>query len=248
MSKATGSRLGALQVATAGPGPAPGLAPVIGVLLASAAGAADALAFFGLGGAFGGIVTGNLVTAGYATAAGHWALVRPTATAVAACVAGELAWAWLLSLPRTATWLLLAEFALFLSVLGIWLAAGSHPAGAAELIALALVATALGGQSMWALRIHQTTTYFTGMLTKAVNTAVAHPSGRAGLGTSARQLAALLAGALLGGTALHWLRPAAPAVPLALLALTAIVHLGTNQAGHGHEVRRPAGHRSPTGT
>jgi uncharacterized membrane protein YoaK (UPF0700 family) len=209
------------------------------VLLASAAGAADTLAFFSLGGAFGGIVTGNLVTAGYGAATGHWALVRPTATAIAACVAGELAWAWLLRLPRAATWLLLAELALFLSVFGIWLAAGSHPAGAVGLTALALVAAALGGQSMWALRIHQTTTYFTGMLTKAVDAAVAHPPGRAGLGASARQLAALLAGALLGGAALHWLRPAAPAVPLALLALAAVVHVRASRAGHRDEARRP---------
>ena len=205
--------------------------PVIAVLLASTAGAADVLAFFGLGGAFGGIVTGNLVTAGYGVARGHWALVKPAATAVAACVGGELAWARLLRLPQAARWLLPTEFAFFLAVFAVWLATGSHPAGAVKLIALALVAAALGGQSMWALRIHQTTTYFTGMLTRAINAAATQPRGSTGLGASARQLAALLAGALLSGLALRWLPAAAPAVPLALLALAAIVHFRSENQG-----------------
>jgi uncharacterized membrane protein YoaK (UPF0700 family) len=42
--------------------------PAIAVLLAACAGATDALAFFGLGKAFAGIVTSNLVTAGH----GHY--------------------------------------------------------------------------------------------------------------------------------------------------------------------------------
>jgi hypothetical protein len=82
------------------------------------------------------------------------------------------------------------------------------------------VPVALGGQGIWALRIHQTTTYFTGMLTKTVNAAV---SANAGVGTSLRQLGALLAGAILAGVVLHALRPATPAVPLLLLAAAATV-------------------------
>lgn len=49
--------------------------------------------------------------------------------------------------------------------------------------------------------------------------------GAAGIGPSARQLIALLAGAVVSGMVLHTLRSAAPAVPLLLLAAAAVMHL-----------------------
>lgn len=207
-------------------GPSPGSAsaqaeravPAMALLLAACAGATDALAFFGLGKAFAGIVTGNLVTAGYGIATGNSSLVKPTVTAVAGSVVGEIIWARLLRRPGAANGLLITELTLFLLVLAGWLAAGSHPAGISALALLALVSVALGGQSIWALRIHQTTTYFTGMLTTAV-------SAHADVGTSLRQLGALLAGAILAGVVLHNLRPAAPAVPLFLLAAATTLEL-----------------------
>jgi len=202
--------------------PAEQAVPAIAVLLAACAGATDALAFFGLGKAFAGIVTGNLVTAGYGMAAGNPSLVKPAVTAVAGSVAGEITWARLLRRPGAADWLLITELALFLLALAGWLAAGSHPAGISALALLALISVAIGGQSIWALRIHQTTTYFTGMLTKTINAAV---STNAGIVTSLRQLGALLAGAILSGVVLHALRPAAPAVPLLLLAAAITVEL-----------------------
>ena len=58
-------------------------------------------------------------------------------------------------------------------VLIAWLATGAHPGDAVRLVMLGLVSVALGGQSIWALRVHQTTTYFTGMLTTAINQASA---------------------------------------------------------------------------
>jgi hypothetical protein len=88
---------------------------------------------------------------------------------------------------------------------------------------------ALGGQSIWALRIRQTTTYFTGMLTRTISAAATGSPTGASIGTAARQLAALLTGALLGGAMLHWLRPAAPAAPLTLLAMAAIAHVSTSR-------------------
>jgi uncharacterized membrane protein YoaK (UPF0700 family) len=197
--------------------------PVIAVLLAACAGATDVLAFFGLGKAFAGIVTGNLVTAGYGVATGNAALVKPTVTAVACCIAGEIAWARLLRRPRAADWLLVTELVLFLLVLTGWLAAGSHPAGVLALVLLALVSVALGGQSIWALRIHQTTTYFTGMLTTTINAAASGLTAHTG--TSIRQLGALLAGAIASGATMHALRPATPAVPLLLLAAAATMHI-----------------------
>jgi uncharacterized membrane protein YoaK (UPF0700 family) len=62
---------------------------VIAVLLAACAGSVDAFAFFGLGHAFAGIVTGNLVTAGYGLATGNASLVKPAA--VNAAAGGSLA-------------------------------------------------------------------------------------------------------------------------------------------------------------
>jgi uncharacterized membrane protein YoaK (UPF0700 family) len=189
----------------------------IAVLLAACAGSVDAFAFFGLGHAFAGIVTGNLVTAGYGLATGNASLVRPTVTAVAGCIAGEVIWARLLSRRAdNALVLLIAENVLLLIVLITWLGTDDHPRGIITLSMLALASVAIGGQSIWALRIHQTTTYFTGMLTTAVNAAAG--GARAKIGVSIRQLCALIAGAALAGILFRDLRAAVPALPVVLLA------------------------------
>jgi len=189
----------------------------IAVLLAACAGSVDAFAFFGLGHAFAGIVTGNLVTAGYGLATGNASLVKPAVTAVAGCIAGEVIWARLLSRRAdNALVLLIAENVLLLIVLITWLGTDDHPRGIITLSMLALASVAIGGQSIWALRIHQTTTYFTGMLTTAVNAAAG--GARAKIGVSIRQLCALIAGAALAGILFRDLRAAVPALPVVLLA------------------------------
>jgi uncharacterized membrane protein YoaK (UPF0700 family) len=189
--------------------------PLLGVLLAACAGSADVLAFFGLGKAFAGNITGNLVTGAYGVATGDTALIKPTFIAVGGFVLGELIAARMLRRPWAALALLLGELAILLGVFAAWLAVDAHPNGVLTLALLALVAVALGGQSIWAVRIHQTTTYFTGMLTTAISTASAGSMER--VRTSVRQLGALLAGAVLSGVVLSQLRLAAPAVPLLLL-------------------------------
>ena len=199
--------------------------PVIAVLLAACAGSVDVFAFFGVGNAFAGIVTGNLVTASYGIASGDAALIRPTVTAVAGCILGELAWARLLRRPGTALPLLIAELTLLVLVLIAWLAAGSHPGGALQLIMLGFVSVALGGQSIWALRVHQTTTYFTGMLTTAINKASA--GSTADLRVSVRQLCAFVTGAIVSAVVLREVRPVTPAVPLLLLAAAVVVETVT---------------------
>jgi Protein of unknown function (DUF1275) len=119
--------------------------------------------------------------------------------------------------------LLVGELVILLAVLVGWIAASAHPHRNLTLILLALISAAFGGQSVWALRIHQTTTYFTGMVTNAVNAAVGGSTDR--LRTALRQFAALLAGAALSGLVLSHLRPAAPAVPVLLLVIAIVVHL-----------------------
>jgi uncharacterized membrane protein YoaK (UPF0700 family) len=196
----------------------------IGALLAACAGAADTVAFFGLGHAFAGNITGNLVTAGFGLASGRVLLIEPAVVAIAGCVAGEIIWAWFLRHgDRSAVRLLAAEFTLISAVLVTWLAEAGRPGHGVALILLAVLAVALGGQSIWALRIHQTTTYFTGMLTGAIHAAAA--GARDQITVSARQLVALVCGAIAAGLVLHDLRPAAPAVPLLLLAAAGIVQI-----------------------
>jgi uncharacterized membrane protein YoaK (UPF0700 family) len=196
---------------------------VLAVILAACAGSADVFAFGGLGKAFASIVTGNVVVFGYGLATDNSALAEPTAAAVAGFIVGAAIWAWLLRRRRMALALLVSELAILLAVLIGWIAASAHPNRNLTLVLLALVAAAFGGQSVWALRIHQTTTYFTGMVTDAVNAAVGGSADR--LRIALRQFAALLAGAALSGLVLSHLRPAAPALPVLLLGIAIAVHL-----------------------
>jgi hypothetical protein len=121
--------------------------------------------------------------------------------------------------------LLILEHLLLAGVLVAWLIVDARPRGVLSLAMLALLSAALGGQSIWALRIHQTTTYFTGMLTTAISAAADGSWARVVAG--GRQLCALLTGAALTGIALHELRPAAAALPIVFLsaATTLQVHL-----------------------
>jgi hypothetical protein len=100
----------------------------------------------------------------------------------------------------------------------------------------ALVSAALGDQSTWALRIHQTTTYFTGMLTTTINAAAG--GSTASVRVSVRQLCALTTGAALSGLVLNDWRPAAPALPLLFLTAATTIQIMTGQEGHGPLARR----------
>jgi uncharacterized membrane protein YoaK (UPF0700 family) len=202
------------------------------VLLAACAGGADTVAFFGLGHAFAGNITGNLVVAGYGLATRSAWLLRPAVVALGGCVAGEIIWALFLRIGAgRALPLLAAECVLMITVLAVWLANAGTPPYAVRLVMLALLACALGGQGIWALRIHQTTTYFTGMLTTAIHAAA--QGSKAQIAVSARQLAALVGGAVVAGIVLHEARLAAPAVPLLLLIAAGAVHLAASRSS-GH--------------
>ena len=203
----------------------------IAVLLAACAGAVDVFAFFGLGNAFAGIVTGNLVTAGYGLATGNAALITPTVTAVVGCIAGEVIWARLLnSHTDNSRVLLMAENVLLLVVLITWLATDSHPHGIVALSMITLASVAIGGQSIWALRIHQATTYFTGMVTTAVNTAAS--GSREKVRVSMRQLCALITGAVLSGILLRELRFTVPMLPLVFLAVATTIQFWRYSPAH----------------
>jgi uncharacterized membrane protein YoaK (UPF0700 family) len=196
---------------------------VLAIFLAACAGAGDVFAFGGLGKAFASIVTGNVVVFGYGLATDDAALAEPTAAAVAGFVVGAVLWAWLLRRRQMALVLLVGELVILLAVVAGWIAANAHPHRSLTLVLLALLSAAFGGQSVWALRIHETTTYFTGMVTNVVNAAVGGRTDR--LRAALRQFAALLAGAVLSGLVLSHLRPAAPALPVLLLGVAIVLHL-----------------------
>jgi uncharacterized membrane protein YoaK (UPF0700 family) len=194
---------------------------MLAVLLAACSGSADVFAFAGLGKAFASIVTGNFVVFGYGVATGNTALITPTAAALAGFVAGAVTWSLLLRRPKARRSLLVGELVILLTVLAAWLAVGAHPNGVLKPVLLALTSAAFGGQSVWALRVRQTTTYFTGTLTDAVNAAVSGSTDR--LRTALRQFASLVTGAILCGVVLSQLRLAAPALSVLLLAMAILV-------------------------
>jgi uncharacterized membrane protein YoaK (UPF0700 family) len=191
-------------------------AGAIPAALAACAGAVDLLALAGLGGAFAGIITGNLVTAGYGIGTADFAKIAPTGTAVAAFALGVVAWTRLWrGRPRAVVGPLLAELALLIVVAAGWAAAGAHPGTAASLALLALAAIAMGGQSVAALRLQASTTYMTGTLVTVLQDVVTGRAGRRG--SALRQLTALVAGAAAAAVLLHALPWAVPLLPIVLL-------------------------------
>lgn len=187
--------------------------PAVVVLLAACAGATDVLAVFGLGGAFAGNLTGNLVTAAYDLTTG-----RPAWTplaAIAGVIGGEVAGDHLLRRGGPTVRPLLGELVLLTVGLAAWVATDGRPPPAAVPVLVAVLAVALGLQGAWAARFHQTTTYFTGFVFRAVDAVAAGTWSRAG--TTARQIAALLVGAMLGALAVEHLRAAAALLPVVLL-------------------------------
>ena len=188
---------------------------VVLALLAACAGVVDVWAVVALGGAFAGVVTGNLVTAGYALAVAEPARLLPPAVAVAGFVVGVALWSLLRRRWPTAVSVpLVAELVVLVVLAVAWpLAPG------ATLPLLAGAALAMGGQSSVAQLLGQSTTYMTGTLTGAVSD-LATGDGRRW--PALRQLAAIVLGAVAGGLALAHLPAVVPALA-ALLAAAAVV-------------------------
>lgn len=187
---------------------------VVGTLLAAAAGAVDVVALVALGGAFAGIVTGNLVTLGAAGVELDAARLTPIGVAVGAFLLGVLTWARLWrARPQALTAPLLVEAAVLAAALVLSLFEARWPV-------LLLAALALGGQSVIGLRLANSTTYMTGVLTTAAHDLAAHADRRGAL-VALRQLLALVAGAVVAVLLLDVGRWAALAVPVVLVATAA---------------------------
>ncbi|MEJ8279750.1 YoaK family protein [Pseudonocardia spirodelae] len=190
---------------------------VVLALLAACAGVVDVWAVVALGGAFAGVVTGNLVTAGYAVAAGDPGGLLPPAVAVAGFVTGVGLWSLLRRWwPHAVTGPLAAEAAVLAALAVLW---PLLPGAATALLAAAAVA--MGAQSSVAQLLGQSTTYMTGTLTGAVADLAAGDGRRL---SALRQLGAIVLGAVAGGLALQHLPAVVPALAAVLAGAAVVVH------------------------
>ncbi|MEU6038418.1 DUF1275 family protein [Actinomadura sp. NPDC047616] len=198
--------------------------------LAACAGAVNLLAFAGLGGAFAGIVTGNLVIAGLGVGTADLGRIGAVTEAVAGFAAGLFAWSRLWRRrPDAVLGPLVAELAVLAALAAGWFAAAGRPGPVLGPFLLVLASMAMGGQSVIALRLHAATTYMTGALTGALHDlAAGRPGGRvAALG----QIGALVAGAIVAAALLSAARPAAALLPIGLVAVAIGVRLPADRGG-----------------
>lgn len=195
------------------------------VVLAACAGASELLAVLTHGGAFAGIVTGNLVLVGAEGVTGEVLDMLAPATAVAGFVVGVAVWhALWRSRPRVVVDLLVAELVLLRGYATGWLVTAGRPGTAVGTVMLVVVAVAMGAQSVASVRMRTYTTYLTGALTAAVQDLVTRSPRRRITGL--RQLAALVAGAAAAALALAHLRWSAPLLPPLLLTVAVAGLLG----------------------
>lgn len=191
------------------------------VALAACAGASELLAVLTHGGAFAGIVTGNVVLVGAEGVTGEALDMLAPATAVGGFVIGVAVWhaVWR-SRPQAVPSLLAAELVLLLGYAVAWLATTGQPSTLVGTAMLLVVATAMGAQSVASVRMRTYTTYLTGALTAAVQDLVARaPQRRI---TGLRQIGALVAGAAATAFALQHLHWSAPLLPSLLLAVAVV--------------------------
>jgi uncharacterized membrane protein YoaK (UPF0700 family) len=222
------------------------------VLLTLTTGAVDATSFLALGRVFSSVITGNLVLLGIAAGTRGPALAVRSGVALAGYSGGVLAGAPLAARGggRAGTWpdsvtvTLAVELCVLAGFSAGWELACAHPAGAAQLPLVALLAAAMGMQAAAVRRLGQmSSTYLTSTLT-GVLAAWATRSTLDGLARSVGVLAAIIvgasAGAVLVTTAPAWL-PGLVLVPLAVVLTMAVAGFG-GQAG-GLLARWPLGRR-----
>ncbi len=199
------------------------------VLLAATSGALDALGFLALGGVFASVMTGNLVLLGLGIGSRNGGLLSHAVVAVSAYTLGVAVGAGLtrggapVDIPgwsRKLHVVIAVELGLLVVFTGGWELVRSRSSSPAQLVLIALAATAMGLQGA-AMRVSTrnrlSTTYLTGTLTGIV--AGLAGGGRLGgewMGVAV--LGAALAGAAVAGAVLTERAALAPVVPLLALA------------------------------
>src|SRR6185312_5099248 len=131
-------------------------ATVAALLLAATAGVVDLVALLVLGGAFAGVITGNMVVVGLSAATGDGGRLLAVGVAVVGFAVGVAAWSlvWRRR-PGALVGPLLAEAGVLVAVVLTWIASG----GAPPAVVLGPAAVALGGQSVVGLRLGASTNY-----------------------------------------------------------------------------------------
>jgi uncharacterized membrane protein YoaK (UPF0700 family) len=204
------------------------------VVLTFATGAADALGFLALGGAFSSVMTGNMVLLGLSAGAADAELAVTTGSAILAFVVGLLVGAKIAGAPtdgdtvwpRPVTRALLVELVVFCGYLVGWVATQGDRSDRAALGLLMCSAVALGLQSSAVQRFGVSglsSTYLTGTLTSLIGDLAARRPRTTWL-PRGQVLLSLMAGAALGSlVTLHVprLAPALCVVPLAIVSLGA---------------------------
>jgi uncharacterized membrane protein YoaK (UPF0700 family) len=179
------------------------------VALTFASGATDITSLTRLGEVFASVMTGNLVLLGLAVERTSADLAAHTLVAFAG-YAGGVAIGSLIAgpshredalWPRRVTTALVVELVIFAGFTAGWELAGSHPAGASQLLLLAAVTVAMGIQSaaVRGLGAKIATTYLTGTLTAVVGSLVNRELSLRDNRTNLAVLGAAAAGAAAGG-------------------------------------------------
>jgi uncharacterized membrane protein YoaK (UPF0700 family) len=214
------------------------------VLLAVNSGAADAIGFLCLGGAFTSVMTGNMVILGLSASQLNSSLAVHAGAAIIGYIAGSAVGTRIAGSarpddpvwPRPVTLALQVQFLVMAGYVAGWELTGAHPTGAVQVGLLLINAIASGMQSGTVARFGVSglsTTYLTGTLTTLVTHVV---SGRRLRKVQLRVqiLLGLICGAALGGALALLLPRFAPAIQLgsvAIVILRAISIAPPNPAG-----------------
>ena len=216
---------------------------LIAIALTFGSGANDVASFTRLGGVFTSVMTGNIVLLGLSLADKSVSLASHTVVSIAGYIAGVAGGTWVAHgftvhgsgkpdetgrdsvLPGHVSWALFTEFALLAGFTAGWEITGARPAGWVEFVLLAVLAAAMGMQSLSVNEMglsHVSTTFLTGTLTGLVSS-LARPGQDTKHG--ARRIGVLIglaAGALLCGVLVATAPRVVPALPLAAV-ITALV-------------------------
>ncbi|MGB9278821.1 MAG: YoaK family protein [Pseudonocardiaceae bacterium] len=219
----------------------------LAIALTFGTGAMDVASFTRLGGVFSSVMTGNLVLLGLAAARPSGDLAAHTALAFAGYVTGAALGTWIAgpSRPHGQTWPVAVTLTLVveLAVMGAfsagWELTQGQPAGGPQLVLVVVATLGMGLQSaaVRGLGASVSTTYLTGTLTGVVASLVAKQRPHHLNHRSVAILAAVAAGAAVGGALILTAPAILPAVPLATVTVVIaaaayhhIQHTGTARA------------------
>lgn len=208
--------------------------------LTFAAGCVDALSYLGLGRVFTANMTGNAVLLGLAIGQTQELQVAHTAAAIAGFILGVLTGAKVVGpIRERVVWsrhitlaLGLECAALFVFGIGWWLT-GPNPRGTGLIGLIVLSGLAMGIQSAIARRLAVpgvATTYVTGTITALVAELTSVTGAAGDRRRMTLVIGAMIAGAVIGGVAQAYVRPAAAFVPAVVVAAVLIVLRGIRRA------------------